>query len=81
MPMLDDLAMLVRGNRIDIPSKDIVREMVTFVTWPNGKPMAEEGCHDDRVIALAIAHQMSREHRHGLLGPLPVHREEESLTG
>lgn len=64
MPMLDDLAMLVRNGTIDIPSKDIVGEMVTFVTWPNGKPMAEEGCHDDRVIALAIAVQMKREHRH-----------------
>jgi hypothetical protein len=81
MPMLDDLAMLVRGNKIDIPSKDIVREMVTFVTWPNGKPMAEEGTHDDRVIALAIAWQMKREHRHGLIGPLPSYPIEDSLTG
>lgn len=82
MPMLDDLAMLVRGNKIDIPSKDIVREMVTFVTWPNGKPMAEEGCHDDRVIALAIANQMKREHRHGLMGPLPpIKVDRDSQTG
>jgi len=81
MPMLDDLAMLVRGGRIDIPSKDIVREMVTFVTWPNGKPMAEEGTHDDRVIALAIAWQMKREHRHGLTGPIPNYLPEDSQTG
>lgn len=82
MPMLDDLAVLVRSGRIDIPSKDIVREMVTFVTWPNGKPMAEEGCHDDRVIALAIALQMKREHRHAIDAPVPTYKiDEDSLTG
>ena len=64
MPMLDELAMLVRKAELDVPARDIVREMVTFVTWPDGKPMAEEGCHDDRVIAFAIAVQMAREHRH-----------------
>jgi len=66
MPMLDELAKAIRMGVLEIPSKDVVREMVTFVTWPNGKPMAEEGCHDDRVMALGIAWQMAtREHRHG----------------
>lgn len=82
MPMLDDLAALVRANQIDIPGQDLVREMITFVTWPDGKPQAEEGCHDDRVIALAIAVQMMREHRHSLVGRLPVYEiDEESLVG
>jgi phage terminase large subunit len=66
MPMLDDLAAAVRNGQLEVPSRDLVREMVTFVVWENGKPMAEEGTHDDRVIALAIAYQMgTREHRHG----------------
>lgn len=64
MPMLDELGMLVRGGTLGVPSKDIIREMVTFIVWEDGKPAAEEGCHDDRVIALAIANQMVREHRH-----------------
>lgn len=64
MPMLDELGMLVRQGQLSVPSKDIVREMVTFITWEDGKPAAEEGCHDDRVIALAIANQMARDHRH-----------------
>jgi len=73
MPMLDELGMILRAGNLEIPSKDTVREMVTFVVWENGKPMAEEGCHDDRVIALAIAHQMAaREHRHGYTGPMPT---------
>ncbi len=64
MPMLDEFGMLVRQGRIEIPSKDLVREMVTFVVWEDGKPAAEEGTHDDRVIATGIAIQMAREHRH-----------------
>lgn len=64
MPMLDEVGMLLRQGKMSIPSKDLVREMVTFVVWEDGKPAAEEGCHDDRVIALAIAKQMAREHRH-----------------
>ena len=82
MPMLDETGRLVRLDGIDIPSKDLLREMVTFVLWPDGKPAAEEGCHDDRVIALAIAVQMMREHRHALMNPMPAYEvDEDSLTG
>ncbi len=81
MPMLDDLAAAVRQARLEVPSRDIVREMVTFVVWENGKPMAEEGCHDDRVIALAIALQMAREHRHGWNTPVSEWEANQSQTG
>jgi len=82
MPMLDELGHKVRLGQIEIPSKDIVREMVTFVIWENGKPMAEEGCHDDRVIALAIANQMAREHRHGWQGDSPtLYEPADEMTG
>jgi hypothetical protein len=82
MPALDELAQKVRLGQIDIPAKDIVREMVTFVVWENGKPMADEGCHDDRVMALAIAHQMAREHRHGWQGDSPMlYDPQDEMTG
>lgn len=82
MPMLDELARMVRQDQIQVPSKDIVRELITFVVWDNGKPMAEEGCHDDRVIALAIAVQMAREHRHGWQGDSPtLYVPKDELTG
>lgn len=81
MPMLDELAMLLRQGKLDIPSKDIVREMVTFVTWPDGKPAAEEGCHDDRVIALAIANQMVREHRHTADNSIELFEVSDTPTG
>lgn len=81
MPMLDELGRLVRERAIEVPSRDALREMVTFVLWPDGKPAAEEGCHDDRVIALAIAVQMMREHRHAAMNPTPEYEIEDSLTG
>lgn len=81
MPMLDELAMLVRREQVDIPSKDIVREMVTFVVWEDGKPQAEEGTHDDRVIALGIAVQMAREHRHASAEFVPTFEVRDTQTG
>jgi hypothetical protein len=32
-----------------------VMELLTFVIWPDGKAKAQKGCHDDLVIALALA--------------------------
>jgi hypothetical protein len=64
MIMLDSVAEMIRKGDFELPSKDLIREMVTFVVWPDGKPMAEENCHDDRVIALCLAVQMFAQHRH-----------------
>ncbi len=55
--------------------------MVTFVVWEDGKPAAEEGCHDDRVIALAIAVQMAREHRHTADTPINTWEPSNTATG
>jgi hypothetical protein len=81
MPMLDELARLVRDESWIDPSKDGVREMVTFITWPDGKPAADEGTHDDRVIARAIAAQMIREHRHSIDAPLPTYELADDIAG
>ena len=81
MPMLDELGALIRAGELEVPSKDIVRELVTFVVWEDGKPMAEEGTHDDRVIALAIANQMGREHRHTKLEQVNMFEPADTPTG
>lgn len=81
MPMLDEFGMLVRQGKIEIPSKDLVREMVTFVVWEDGKPAAEEGTHDDRVIACGIAIQMARDHRHTATGVLETYEIRDTQTG
>jgi len=81
MPMLDECGMLLRQGKAQIPSKDLVREMVTFVVWEDGKPAAEEGTHDDRVIATSIAIQMGRNHRHTHTGTLDMWERADTTTG
>jgi hypothetical protein len=55
MPMLDALAAAVRRRDITINGLETIREMFTFVRGDDGRPFAQEGAHDDRVISLAIA--------------------------
>lgn len=56
--MIDKLAELIRNGEIDIPSADTIRELQTYVVEEDGKMNAAPGCHDDRVMALAIAVMM-----------------------
>lgn len=83
MPMLDELAEAVRTQSIGIPNKDTIKEMRTFVRDDTGKPQAQESCHDDRVISLAITLQVARAVRHLLETevPLPEVKRGESPTG
>lgn len=53
--MLDNLAQALREGTIEIPNRDTIKEMFTFVRGDDGKPAGQEGTHDDRVISLAIA--------------------------
>lgn len=57
--MLDKLAQHLREGTITVPCEQTVREMRTFVRGDDGKPEAQEGCHDDRVISLGIALEMA----------------------
>ena len=45
----------MRDGVIDVRDKVTLREMLTFVVTESGKMEAEEGSHDDTVMALAIA--------------------------
>ena len=65
--LLDYLGELIRKGLVEIPDPQTVRELTTFVFDDNGKPGGAEGTHDDRVISLALAAQMEREHRHAAL--------------
>lgn len=60
MPMLDELAAGFRDQSISMPNADTIRECYTFVRDDSGKPQAQEGTHDDRVISAALALQMAR---------------------
>jgi hypothetical protein len=67
-PMLDLLAEALREGTVELPDKALLREMRTFVLRDDGEPAAQEQCHDDRVIAAAIALEMCRRHRHPATG-------------
>lgn len=71
--MLDDLSEAIRelhkDGGIEINCPETIREMHTFVTDENGVPHAQDGAHDDRVIALAIAKQVAKRLRHAPTEP------------
>jgi hypothetical protein len=61
--MLDDFGAWIREQHGSMPDADTIRECFTFIRDDTGKPQAQEGCHDDRVIAAAGCLQMARHHR------------------
>jgi hypothetical protein len=63
MPMLDELSAGFREGIIAVPNADTIRECYTFVRDDAGRPAAQEGTHDDRVISAALALQMARYSR------------------
>ena len=61
---LAGLAKIVREEIETINDKTTLKEMLTFIKNDNGKPIAEEGKHDDHIIALAIAHYIRPQQRY-----------------
>jgi hypothetical protein len=57
--IIDELRSAVRDETILLNDAGTIEEMTTFVADPkSGKIEAEVGCHDDRVMALAIANHI-----------------------
>ena len=56
--ILDRLRGAMRENDITVGDEETLREMLTFVVNEAGKMEAESGCHDDCVLALAIANHV-----------------------
>ena len=57
--IIDELRQAVRDEVICLNDAGTIDEMTTFVADPKtGKIEAEVGCHDDRVLALAIANHV-----------------------
>lgn len=54
-PMLIGKVRKYLAKFITIYSEGLKGELDTFIEYPTGELAAEEGCHDDRVIALACA--------------------------
>jgi hypothetical protein len=56
--IIDKLRAVVRDKQIEINDETTLREMQTFVVTDSGKLEADDGCHDDTVIALALANHV-----------------------
>lgn len=56
--IIDKLRAVDREREIEINDAETLREMLTFVVTESGKMQAEETCHDDCVMSLAIANHI-----------------------
>lgn len=56
--VIDKLRAAVRDSEIKVLDKQTLREMQTYIVTESGKMEAEEGSHDDTVMALALAHHI-----------------------
>lgn len=56
--IIDDLRAALRIGEITLNDKVTIKEMLTYVVKESGKLEAEEGCHDDTVMALAICNHI-----------------------
>jgi len=66
--MITDLVRATNQGYLKITDPDFVGECLTFVKNRRGRPEAQTGCHDDRVISAAIAWQMTQHA--GMSAPL-----------
>ena len=46
---------LIRHLKVTIKSEFLIKELMTYVIFNDGTTGAEEGCHDDLVMAFMIA--------------------------
>lgn len=61
-----ELVTIVRQNVDLINDMDTLNEMLTFVRNEKGRPEAQEGAHDDLIMALAIAYYSRGQQDHKL---------------
>ena len=52
--MINKLAEFIGEKWIGIKHKDPIKECLTYIIEDNGSTNAQEGCHDDLVMSLAI---------------------------
>lgn len=66
--IIDDLRASLRLGEMELNDRVTMQEMLTYVVKESGKLEAEEGCHDDCVMSLAIANHI----HDGVWKPVPV---------
>lgn len=73
--IIGELAQIMRETpwcEVDVPT---LKEMTTFVKKDNGKLEAIDGCHDDLVMAKAIAHFISKKQTNQWIEVVPEDEE------
>lgn len=60
--IIANLKNLIENEEILIPSAQIIKELKDYISTESGKTEAAPSCHDDSVIALAIACEVLRTH-------------------
>ena len=66
--IIDDLRASLRMKEMELNDKVTMQEMLTYVVKESGKLEAEEGCHDDTVMSLAICNHIHE----GVYQPIEV---------
>jgi hypothetical protein len=53
--VIDQLRASMRENELELNCKTTIREMLSYIVTETGAMEAEQGCHDDTVMSLALA--------------------------
>ena len=53
--VIDQLRASMREGELELNDKTTIREMLTYISTESGSMEAEQGCHDDCVMSLALA--------------------------
>jgi len=56
--VIDQLRASMRQEEIELNDKLTIREMMTYIVTETGAMEAEQGCHDDTVVALALVNHV-----------------------
>lgn len=69
--MLQDLKEVIDNKAVRVYDPATVKELFTFIIKKTGKPEAEDNAHDDLVMSLAIAWQLTQTEN----TPVPISRQ------
>jgi hypothetical protein len=56
--IIDQLRAAIRDGELELNDKATIREMLSFIVTESGAMEAEQGCHDDLVMALAMVNHV-----------------------
>jgi hypothetical protein len=64
--MIDEIVRGIEDGHVTVWSRELLSECMTYVRNDRGGTGAESGCHDDRVMAMAIALQARKQPKYAI---------------